>query len=61
MDGEKEIGSVKVPYADVLNAKDMTLQNNFDVGSGAKVRASLSLRGLSAAGAQELELPDRSK
>lgn len=46
MDGEKEIGAVDVPFSDVANAQDKTLQQKFDVGNGATVRASIRLRGI---------------
>ena len=61
MDGEKEVGGVNVPFGDVLQAPDMTLQNSFDVGNGAKVKASICLRGLGAASSQDAQLPDRSR
>lgn len=49
MNGEKEIGGVDVPFTDVLKAPGMTLQDKFDVGGGATVRASVILRGVKAA------------
>ena len=59
LNGEQEVGAVEVPFADVQNAPEMTLQNKFDVGGGTTVRASICLRGLGAAGAQEINLPRR--
>jgi Ca2+-dependent lipid-binding protein len=49
MNKKDEIGSVDVPLSDVLQAPDMVIQNNFDVGGGAAIRASISLRGIAAA------------
>lgn len=46
MDGEKEIGGVDIPFANVSDAQDKTLQQKFDVGDGATVRASIRLRGV---------------
>jgi len=59
LNGEQEVGAVEVPFSDVQNAPDMTLQNKFDVGGGTTIRASICLKGLSSAGAQEIELPRR--
>ena len=59
LNGEQEVGAVEVPFADVQNAPDMTLANKFDVGGGTTIRASICLRGLSSAGAQEINLPRR--
>ncbi|KAK4953153.1 hypothetical protein LTR10_008859 [Elasticomyces elasticus] len=49
LNGEKETGAVEIPFADVLSAPEMTLQNKFDMGGGATVRASICLRGVKAA------------
>ncbi|KAK5678953.1 hypothetical protein LTS10_008608 [Elasticomyces elasticus] len=49
LNGEKETGAVEIPFADVLSAPEMTLQNKFDMGGGATVRASICLRGVRAA------------
>ncbi|TKA70133.1 hypothetical protein B0A55_08226 [Friedmanniomyces simplex] len=49
MNGEKEVGGVDVPFAEVMQAPGMTLSNKFDVGGGAMVRASICLRGIGAA------------
>jgi len=46
MDKEAEIGAVEIPFEDIRKAPDMTLQDNFDVGDGVRVRASISLRGV---------------
>lgn len=59
MNGEQEVGSVDVPFADVQNAEGMKLQNKFDVGGGQSVRASICLMGLGAANAQEMTMPIR--
>ncbi|KAI0481295.1 hypothetical protein GGR56DRAFT_313897 [Xylariaceae sp. FL0804] len=40
-----EVGSREVAFKDVSAAKDMVLQDSFDMGSGASVRASINLRG----------------
>lgn len=48
LDGEKEIGSADVPFANVSDAPDKTLQQKFDVGNGASVRASIRLRGIAS-------------
>lgn len=58
LDGETEVGTVNVPFADVQSAPDMTLQKDFHVGNGTTVRAGIQLRGLGAAGKQ---LPERTK
>lgn len=50
LDGEKEIGGVDVPFQRVADAPDMTLQESFDIGNGATIRASICLRGLVAGG-----------
>lgn len=49
MNGKEVAGSYEVPYASVAGAEGMTLAEEFDVGSGAKVRASVALRGLKLA------------
>ncbi|PQE24889.1 C2 domain-containing protein [Rutstroemia sp. NJR-2017a WRK4] len=46
MDKDTEIGAVEIPFEDLQKAPDMTLQDNFDVGDGVRVRASISLRGV---------------
>ncbi|KAF3937501.1 hypothetical protein ABW19_dt0203360 [Dactylella cylindrospora] len=43
------IGSVEIPFSDVLNAPGMIKEESFDVGTGVKIRASVSLRGLQLA------------
>ncbi|XMA09885.1 hypothetical protein WAI453_002676 [Rhynchosporium graminicola] len=55
MNGKAEIGAVDIPLEDVKNAPDMILQDRFDVG-GAKVRASICLRGIVPA---SMDLPER--
>ncbi|PVI06431.1 C2 domain-containing protein [Periconia macrospinosa] len=43
---EVETGVVEVAFADVLNAPGMVLADSFNVGSGASVRASISLHSM---------------
>jgi len=59
MDKENETGAVEIPFGDLEKAPDMTLTDNFDVGSGTKIRASICLRGLQHASLQETTLPQR--
>ncbi|KAG9240294.1 hypothetical protein BJ878DRAFT_301447 [Calycina marina] len=59
MNDKAEMGSVDVPLSDVLEAPGMILQNKFDVGGGATVRASLCLRGITAATIEEINFPHR--
>jgi len=59
LNGEQEVGAVEVPFSDVQNAPEMTLANKFDVGGGTTVRASICMKGLSSASAQEINLPRR--
>lgn len=54
LDKEAEVGAIKIPFEDIQKAPDMTLEDNFDLGSGLKVRASLCLRALKAASMQEV-------
>jgi len=61
MDKETEIGAVEVPFEDLQKAPDMTLQDNFDVGGGVTVRASVSLRGVKPASMQKTTLTQREK
>ena len=49
MNGKEKAGSYEVPFASVAGAPSMDLEENFDVGSGAAVRARVSLRGLNLA------------
>jgi len=44
-----ETGSIEIPFLDVLNAPGLVKEESFDVGSGATVRALISLRGLQLA------------
>lgn len=46
---EVETGAVEIPFADALSGQDLGVADRFDVGSGATVRASVSLRGLQLA------------
>lgn len=59
LDGEKEIGGVDIPFATVANAPDKILQQKFDVGNGATVRASIRLRGVVPGEIPQVALPDR--
>ncbi|KAL3425248.1 Extended synaptotagmin-2 [Phlyctema vagabunda] len=59
MDKKVEVGSIDVPLSDVLKSPDMILQNKFDVGGGATVRASICLRGIVPATMEEINLPQR--
>ena len=57
---EKEMGGIDLPFEDLVKRPDMTVQDKFPVGNGATVRASISLRGLGAAGGgQQTTLPQR--
>jgi len=49
MNKTSETGSVEIPFQDVLQAPGLVREDSFDVGSGATVRASISLRGLQSA------------
>jgi Ca2+-dependent lipid-binding protein len=58
---EAEIGGLDIPFADLLKAPNLTLQDKFDVGSGTTVRASICLRGVITATKQEIALAQREK
>ncbi|RSL84091.1 hypothetical protein CDV31_016747 [Fusarium ambrosium] len=49
MNGPDESGSYEVPFASVVDAPTMDLEEEFDVGAGTVVRARVSLRGLQLA------------
>ncbi|KAK0932842.1 hypothetical protein LTR29_015599 [Friedmanniomyces endolithicus] len=49
MNGEKEVGAVEVPFAEVMGAQMMTLADRFEVGEGTTVRACICLRGIGGA------------
>jgi Ca2+-dependent lipid-binding protein len=49
MNKEAESGSVEVPFAEVQSGPDLTVAKAYDVGNGATVRVSISLRGLQPA------------
>jgi Ca2+-dependent lipid-binding protein len=49
MNRKHEAGSVEVPFEDILGAEGMTIADSFDVGSGASVRASISVHGVQRA------------
>ncbi|KAK0347130.1 hypothetical protein LTR91_023257 [Friedmanniomyces endolithicus] len=51
MNGEKEVGGVDVPFAEVVGAPMMTLASRFEVGEGTTVRACICLRGIGSASA----------
>lgn len=61
MDGEKEIGGVDIPFASVADAPDKILQQKFEVGDGATVRASIRLRGVAPEEISQAVLSDRRK
>ncbi|EOA86134.1 hypothetical protein ACJQWK_11770 [Exserohilum turcicum] len=44
-----EFGSAQVDFRDVVSAQGMVLQDRFNVGNGAQIRASISLQGVKAA------------
>lgn len=44
----EETGFVEIPFQQILQAPGLVREESFDVGSGASVRASISLRGLQA-------------
>ena len=44
-----ETGAVEVPFEDVLQSPGLVKEESFEVGYGASVRASISLRGLQPA------------
>lgn len=43
-----ETGFVEIPFQEILQSPGLVREESFDVGSGATVRASISLRGLQA-------------
>lgn len=45
--GEEEIGQVSVKYAQLLEAPNLTIERKADVGQGASIKFSVSLRGVS--------------
>ncbi|ROW07902.1 hypothetical protein VMCG_03449 [Cytospora schulzeri] len=45
-----ETGFVEIPFQQILESPGLIREESFDVGSGAMVRASISLRGLQATG-----------
>ena len=61
LDGEKEIGGVDIPFASVADAHDKILEQKFDVGGGASVRASIRLRGIAPGEMPQAALPERRK
>jgi Ca2+-dependent lipid-binding protein len=61
MNKETEIGGADIPFADLLKAPNMTLEDKFDVGNGTTVRASIRLSGVKAATMEETALPQRKK
>lgn len=46
---EAETGAVDIPFSDVLNGQDSGVADAFDVGNGATVRVSVSVKGLQLA------------
>ncbi|KAK3713005.1 hypothetical protein LTR37_008690 [Vermiconidia calcicola] len=61
MNGEKELGGLEVPFADVQNAPNGVLQSTFAVSDGTSIRASICLRGIVSATMEETNLPMRRK
>jgi Ca2+-dependent lipid-binding protein len=49
MNKKDESGSVEVSFQDVVGAPGMVKEDRFDVGSGASVRASISVHGIQVA------------
>ncbi|KAF2112961.1 C2 domain-containing protein [Lophiotrema nucula] len=49
MNKTSETGAVDIPFADVLGAPGLGVADGYDVGNGATVRVSISLRGLQVA------------
>lgn len=49
MNKEVETGSFEIPFTDVQNASGLVVADNYDVGQGATVRASVALHGLQLA------------
>ncbi|PSN70709.1 C2 domain-containing protein [Corynespora cassiicola Philippines] len=49
LNGETETGVVEIPFSDVQNGQDLTVADAFNVGSGATVRAEITLKGLQLA------------
>jgi Ca2+-dependent lipid-binding protein len=56
-----EVGGTDVPFSALMEAPDMILQDSFDIGGGAKVRASICLRGINFASGQDMSLPRRGR
>jgi Ca2+-dependent lipid-binding protein len=46
---ESETGAVDIPFADVLNGPDAGVADSYNVGNGASVRVSVSVKGLQLA------------
>lgn len=59
LNGEKEVGGVDVPFADVQKAEGMQVAQKFDMGGGTSVRAAIRLRGMRPAAIEEMKLPER--
>jgi len=49
LNAKDESGSMEIPFQDVLNAPGLVKEENFDVGNGVSVRASLSVHGVQLA------------
>jgi Ca2+-dependent lipid-binding protein len=49
MNKQDESGSAEVSFQDVLDAPGLVKEDDFDIGSGASVRASISVRGIQLA------------
>lgn len=46
---EEQVGTVELPFEEVLNAEGSTKEGEFDVGGGVRVRAQVSIRTLQLA------------
>ncbi|KAK6840737.1 Extended synaptotagmin-3 [Apiospora arundinis] len=49
MDGTRETGAVEIPFSEMLEAPGLVKEESFQMGAGATVRASITLRGLQEA------------
>lgn len=46
LNAKDESGSVEIPFQDIVSAPGLVKEENFDVGNGVSVRASLSVHGI---------------
>jgi len=47
VNGKEEIGRVVLEYSQLLEAPDLTIERKVEVGQGASIKFSVSLRGVS--------------